>query len=239
MKSAIVTGASSGIGLAITKKLNQMGFQVYGLARDFSKTDYEHDSFYKIACDITNTKQLVEVIKQIKEQAKEIFILINNAGVGYFGPHETLSIKEIETMVATNLQAPLILSNLLLRDLRQSKGYVINISSITAKKSSTFGCAYSATKAGLSHFGISLFEEVRKSGVKVVTIHPDITQTPFYEYLDFKEGDLPESYITVDCVANAVETILSQRGGTVITELTIQPQRHMITKKNKQKKETK
>ncbi|TCS84513.1 SDR family NAD(P)-dependent oxidoreductase [Tepidibacillus fermentans] len=236
MKTAIVTGASSGIGLAIAKKLNRLGFVVYGLARDFSKTDDQHEHFQKIVCDVTDTKQLIEVTKKIKEQEKDIFILVNNAGVGYFGPHETLSPKQIETMIATNLQAPLILSNLLLRELRKSKGYIINISSITAKKSSSFGCAYSATKAGLSHFGISLFDEVRKSGVKIVTIHPDITQTPFYDHLDFQEGDVPESYITPECVANAVETILSQREGTVLTELTIQPQRHMISRKNQIKR---
>ncbi|MFT9486595.1 MAG: SDR family oxidoreductase [Tepidibacillus sp.] len=236
MKSAIVTGASTGIGLAITKKLNQMNVLVYGLARDFSKTDYQHEHFQKIVCDVTNTKQLVEVTKQIKDEENEIYILVNNAGVGYFGPHETLSPKQIETMIATNLQAPLILSNLLLRELRKSKGYIINISSITAKKSSTFGCAYAATKAGLTHFGISLFDEIRKSGVKVVTIHPDMTQTSFYDHLDFQEGDIPESYLTPECVANAVETILSQREGTVLTELTIQPQRHMINRKKQMKK---
>ncbi|GBF10914.1 SDR family oxidoreductase [Tepidibacillus sp. HK-1] len=236
MKSAIVTGASTGIGLAITKKLNQMNVLVYGLARDFSKTDYQHKHFQKIVCDVTNTKQLVEVTKQIKDEENEIYILVNNAGIGYFGPHETLSPKQIETMIATNLKAPLILSNLLLRELRQTKGYMINISSITAKKSSTFGCAYAATKAGLTHFGISLFDEVRKSGVKVVTIHPDMTQTSFYDHLDFQEGDLPESYLTPECVANAVETILSQREGTVLTELTIQPQRHMINRKKQMKK---
>ncbi|MFX0558829.1 SDR family oxidoreductase [Tepidibacillus infernus] len=236
MKSAIVTGASTGIGLAITKKLNQMNVLVYGLARDFSKTDYQHEHFQKIVCDVTNTKQLVEVTKQIKDEENEIYILVNNAGVGYFGPHETLSPKQIETMIATNLQAPLILSNLLLRELRKSKGYIINISSITAKKSSTFGCAYAATKAGLTYFGISLFDEIRKSGVKVVTIHPDMTQTSFYDHLDFQEGDVPESYLTPECVANAVETILSQREGTVLTELTIQPQRHMINRKKQMKK---
>ncbi|KXG42938.1 SDR family oxidoreductase [Tepidibacillus decaturensis] len=236
MKSAIVTGASTGIGLAITKKLNQMNVLVYGLARDFSKTDYQHEHFQKIVCDITNTKQLVEVTKQIKDEENEVYILVNNAGIGYFGPHETLSPKQIETMIATNLKAPLILSNLLLRELRQTKGYMINISSITAKKSSTFGCAYAATKAGLTHFGISLFDEIRKSGVKVVTIHPDMTQTSFYDHLDFQEGDVPESYLTPECVANAVETILSQREGTVLTELTIQPQRHMINRKKQMKK---
>ncbi len=233
MKTAIVTGASSGIGLEIVRKLTtEKGYRVYGLARDFSKTTWQHPEFIAVTCDVTDTHQLTQTIRQIKGNEKEIHILINNAGVGYFGPHETLKPGEIETMVATNLQAPLILTGLLLRELRKTKGYVINISSITAKKSSTHGCAYAATKAGLSHFGTSLFDEVRKNGVKVVTIHPDIVQTPFYDRLDFREGDVEESYITPECVASAIESVLSQREGTVMSEITLRPQRHMIRRKS-------
>ncbi|GIM48108.1 3-oxoacyl-ACP reductase [Collibacillus ludicampi] len=235
MRAAVVTGASSGIGLQIAKKLIALHFKVYGIARDFSKTSFTHEQFVRITCDITNTKQLCKTIEEIKQNNDEIYLLINNAGVGYFGPHEQLKPSQIEAMVATNLQAPLIATQLLLRNIKQSQGYIINISSITAKKSSTHGCAYAATKAGLTHFATSLFDEIRKTGAKVITIHPDMTRTPFYDHLDFREGDLPESYITAECIAEAVETILNQREGTVITEMTIRPQKHMITRKEKKK----
>lgn len=233
MKAAIVTGASSGIGLQISIKLIKSGYKVYGMARDFAKTAYENASFIKVTCDITNTHILTQKIKEIKGMEKEIYLLVNNAGVGYFGPHEQLSSKQIEALVKTNIQAPFILTKLLLRDIKKTKGYIINISSITAKKSSTHGCAYAATKAALSHFGLSLFDEIRKSGAKVVTIHPDMTQTNFYDQLDFDVGELPESYITPQSVADAVETVLSQREGTLLSEITLRPQRHMITKKQK------
>lgn len=231
MQAAIVTGASSGIGLHIAKKLVSLHYKVYGIARDFTKTDFQHPYFIPVTCDVTKTKELCDTIQKIRNQDEEIYILVNNAGVGYFGPHEQLKPDQIETMIATNLQAPLILTQQLLRDIKRSQGFIINISSITAKHSSTHGCAYGASKAGLSHFGTSLFDEIRKTGAKVVTLHPDITQTPFYDHQDFREGDLPESYITADCIANAVETLLKQRQGTVISELTIRPQRHMIVRK--------
>ena len=125
----------------------------------------------------------------------------------------------------------MLFRSLLLREIKKSAGFIINISSITAKKSSTHGCAYAATKAGLSHFATSLFDEVRKSGVKVVTIHPDITKTPFYDDLDFMYGDDAQSYIMPESVAQAVENILKQPEGTVISELTIRPQKHMISRK--------
>lgn len=231
MKCAIVTGASTGIGLEITKILLKNNYKVYGLARDFSKTDLEHINFIKEACDITKTFLLEEKIKHIRSVEKDIFVLVNNAGIGYYGPHEEINTKKLHLMIATNLEAPIILTHLLLRDLKKNLGYIVNISSVTAKKTSPIGCAYSATKAGLSHFSDSLFEETRKAGVKVVTIHPDMTKTNFYENANFREGDLPESYITGECVAKAVEMILNQREGTVLTDITIKPQKHMITKK--------
>lgn len=230
MKAAIITGASSGIGLSITKRLIPMGYKVFGLARDFSSTIYEDVNFIKITCDVTKTSELIKQLDTIKE-TEDIYMLVNNAGVGYFAPHEELNPKKLHAMVATNLEAPLIMTQILLRELKRNKGYIINISSITAKKISTYGCAYAATKAGLTHFSESLFEETRKYGVKVVTIHPDMTKTNFYDELNFREGDSEDSFITPECVADAVETVISLREGTVITDITLRPQKHLITKK--------
>lgn len=231
MKAAVVTGASSGIGLAISVKLVEMGYRVYGFARDFSRVDTADQNFIKIRCDLTDTNQLCRCIEEVKGRKQEIYILVNNAGIGFFGPHEQLKVRQIEQMVATNLQAPLILTNLLLREIKRTSGFIINISSITARKSSTHGCAYASTKAGLSHFALSLFDEVRKTGVKVITIHPDITKSGFYDDLDFIYGEEAESYITPDCIAESVKNILSQRKGTVISEITIRPQKNIITRK--------
>lgn len=231
MKSAVVTGATSGIGAAITNKLIDMGYTVYGIGRNFEKI-VPNDKLKKIVCDLTKIFDIEKIVKEIKKET-EIELLINCAGVGYFGPHEEINVNKIHNMVALNLEAPLVLVQLFLRDLKKSRGTIINISSITAKKSSTYGCAYSATKAGLSHFSKGLFDEVRKSGVKVVAIHPDITKTPFYDHLDFCQGDEENSYITPECVADAVKMALTQREGTVLTDITLQPQRHLISKKNK------
>lgn len=230
MKSAIVTGASSGIGFEISKTLISLGFKVYGIGRDFSKTDIKNNNFSPIVCDVTNTTELCEKIEDIKKK-ETVYVLVNSAGVGYFGPHEELNPKKIHEMVAANLEAPLIITQLLLRDLKKNSGFIINISSITAKKSSTYGCAYGATKAGLTHFSNSLFDEARKYGVKVIAIHPDMTKSNFYRNANFMEGDIPESYIMPEEIAKTVEMILTQREGIVITDITLKPQKHMIKRK--------
>ncbi len=228
MKKVIVTGATSGIGKAITKLLIKHGFYVIGIGRNFSKIDFK-DNFERIECDLTKLNEIEQLSKKIKNRGVEI--LINSAGIGYFGPHEEINTKKLHELISLNLEAPILLSHLLLRELKKRDGIIINISSITAKKSSVFGCAYSATKAGLSHFSRGLFDEVRKTGVKVITIHPDITKTPFYDNLNFCEAEEKLSYLTPETVANAVLYILSQPKEVVITDITLQPQKHMIKRK--------
>lgn len=230
MKAAVVTGASSGIGFEISRVLIQLGYKVYGIGRDFSKVVINEANFIKISCDMTKMHVLIEEIKKIRNK-EDVHIVVNNAGVGYFGPHEELNANKIHEMVTVNLEAPMLITQLMLRNLKKNLGFIINISSIEAKKSSIYGCVYGATKAGITDFSNSLFDEVRKYGVKVIAIHPDMTKTNFYRNANFKEGDIPESHITAKEVANAVKNVITQREGMVITDITIRPQKHLIGKK--------
>lgn len=156
--------------------------------------------------------------------------------MGYFGPHEQVNPDKIHEMVAVNIEAPMIITGLLLRDMKKNGGIIINISSVTAKKSNTYGCAYGATKAALTSFGESLFDEARKYGVKVVNIHPDMTQSQFYRNADFTSCDEPEARLAPEEVAQCVMEVIHMREGAVVTDITIKPQRHGIKRKvNKQK----
>lgn len=169
-KTAIVTGASSGIGHKISKTLCCLGYEVFGIGRSFEASETkncEEDRFYPVVCDILDTNRLADVVKKIAANG-EVSVLVNNAGCAYYGLHEELNPKKIQQMVRTNLEAPMILTQLLLRQLKANKGYVINISSVTAISTNPHGCAYGATKAGLSGFTRSLFEEARKYGVKIL-----------------------------------------------------------------------
>lgn len=231
-KTAIVTGASSGIGYAISKTLSALGYELYGFGRNFKNTDWNTmDNAHPIVCDILDTDRLCAELKQITAQ-NQVHVLVNNAGVGYYGLHEELNPDKIKKLVRTNLEAPMILTQQLLRPLKKTAGYIINISSVTAGQSNPHGCAYGATKAGLASFSHSLFDEARKYGVKVVTISPDMTQTNLYRNADFREGDETESYLLPDDVGKAVEWILSQREGVIVTNITLKPQIHRIKRKH-------
>lgn len=230
-KTAIVTGASSGIGAAISKKLCGLGYEVFGFGRDFDRMEQVgSEAFHPVICDLLDTNALCAQVKQISSEYT-VSVLVNNAGVGYYGLHEELNPSKISRLVRTNLEVPMILTQQLMRHLKKHAGFVINISSVTANGSNPHGCAYGATKAGLASFSRSLFDEVRKYGVKVVTIYPDMTKTDLYRNADFREGEEAESYLLPDEVADAVAFILSQRDGLIVSDITLKPQLHRIRKK--------
>ncbi len=228
-KTALITGSSSGIGEAICHTLLQLGYKVFGLARR-TEQSIQHENFHPIVCDVTDADQLEKSVKELRKD-NDFYLLVHSAGLGRFEPHEELNVDMIKQIIDTNLTAPIILSSLLLRSLKKTKGTIINITSIEALKSSKFSAAYSASKAGLHHFGSSLFEEVRKSGVNVVSIHPDLTQTPFFDELHFEPGDDVTMHLKPKDIAQAVEDILNMREGVSITEVTIRPQHFGIKKK--------
>lgn len=233
MINAIVTGATGGIGAAICHSLLEDGWQVYGIGRDFTKQQFGDDTaFHAVSCDLRRHTDTRRAVESIIKEAGHISLLVNCAGVGYFGPHEQINPDKLHEMVAVNIEAPMILTGMLLRGMKKDGGTIINISSITAKKSNTHGCAYGATKAALTSFGESLFDEARKYGVKVVNIHPDMTASDFYRNADFRECDEEDARLLPEEVADCVMGVLKLREGAVITDLTIKPQRHGIQRKN-------
>lgn len=236
-EAAIVTGASSGIGAAISRRLCGLGYEVFGFARHFeSEAETEvfdgAEQFHPIVCDVLDTEHLCACVKQIASEHL-VRILVNNAGVGYYGLHEELNPAKIKELVRTNLETPMILTQQLLRQFKKNAGIIINISSVTADESNPHGCAYGATKAGLASFSHSLFDETRKYGVKVVTISPDMTRTNLYRNADFQEGEESASYLLPEEIADAVEFVLGQREGLVVSDLKLKPQLHRIRRKQK------
>ncbi len=225
MKSAIVTGSSSGIGKECAKKLLDIGYRVYGISK---KCTLSHADYVHISQDLTDIKALKSLSKLIDNKP---YILINSAGVGHFASHEELSFEQIQEIITLNLTAPMLLCKLFLKDLKQNRGYIFNINSISGIQPALFGATYGASKAGLRHFGTSLFKEARKSGLKVVNINPDITNSNFFDNLHFEPSKDSLTYIEPKDIADIIENILNLREGSVVTDITIEPQKFQISKK--------
>lgn len=218
MKHVLMTGGSSGIGKALRETLLQMGYKVTNISR----RDGE------ILCDLSDTKTLeCEVKKWL--QSNEVDVLINCAGVGVFEPHESLNVSKIKEIIDINLCAPIILSNLCLRSLKKTKGHIFNVTSIEATKHSKFSALYTATKSGLRDFGLCLFEEIRKDEVKVTSLNPDMTKTPFFDSLHFQPSSKSNEHLLPQTLANTMKFILENEA--VITDITIRAPKFGITKK--------
>lgn len=257
-KVALVTGASAGIGRAISARLLALGYEVYGIGRQFpaelpeasvNETDLsagtrpqtplapEADAaaFHPIVCDLMDTKKLQNVVaalqKEWKQEKRTLTLLVNNAGTAYYGLHEELRPEGISEMVRVNLEVPMLLTQQLLRTLKQNHGTIINISSVTAIGSNPHGVAYGATKAGLLSFSRSLFDEARKYGVRVMAILPDMTDTELYRHADFTADPAMDAHLEAEDVADAVEYALTTRAGTCVPEIILRPQLHRIKKK--------
>ena len=224
MKTAIVTGASSGIGKAIAEVLVKNGYEVYGIGRNFT----EDVRFHAIVCDLLDEKQYQAMMLSLP---KEIDVLVNNAGCAYYGMHETISDARIHEMIKLNLEIPERMSQHYIRALRLRQGLMINVASITGTHPSPHAACYASTKAAMISFSNYIFEENRKHGVKVTCLIPDMTETNLYRNADFKADENDGCCLYPMDIANVVEQILSQRNGIVAKEIIIQPQFHRIQKK--------
>ena len=166
----------------------------------------------------------------------KLSILVHSAGVAYYGFHESLNAEKITEMTEVNFTIPLSITQYFLRDLKEEKGHIFFLSSVTALHENGYGAAYGATKAGLLSFARSLFVENRKSGLKVHSILPDMTDSNLYRNADFTVGENAESYLLPSDVASAVEMILRQREGVVLEEVQLRPQLFQITRKAAKKR---
>ena len=230
-KRALVTGASSGIGYAIVKKLLELGYEVVGISRTITNEHINHNNFQALQVDLSDEKALKQLSLELKNE--EYSVVIHCAGFGVFAPHEELSFETITKMSFLNLTAPMILTNTLLRTLKKNDGYLIHINSIEALRASKFAALYSATKAGLKAFGDALFEETRKSNLSITNINPDMTESAFYDALRFDVSDKEDEKLLSEDIADAVQHILTMRKGAVVTNYTIRSLHFGIKKKTK------
>lgn len=173
-KTALVTGASSGIGKAIAQELQAAGFQVYAAARRVERmTDLEQIGIIPIALDLTKEDSIAAYVDTILSKEKSIDVLINNAGYGSYGAIEDVPLEEARRQFDVNLFGMARLIQIVTPSMRENHdGKIVNISSMGGKIWTKFGGWYHATKFAVEGFSDCLRMELKPFGLDVVVVEP-------------------------------------------------------------------
>ena len=155
-KVVLITGASSGLGLATALHLHNKGFHVFGTSRNPKKYT-DPLPFTILALEITDTDSITNCVSKVLKETQRLDILINNAGVGITGPMEEIQADAVAANFATNCFGPLEMAQAVLPQMRHQKsGLIINVTSIAGVMGLPFRGVYSASKSALSIMSESL-----------------------------------------------------------------------------------
>lgn len=202
-KIAVVTGVSKGIGKAVCEQLLANGATVFGLGRN--NNDIPNSNYTFIHCDVRSFDSVQNAFNLIFTKTNQtIDILINNAGLGYFGYLEDMPIEQFHEMQETNLNGIFYCCKMALPKMKEKQiGHIINIASTAALEGMAQVVGYSASKWAVKGFSESLFREVRDFKIKVTCIYPGAIKTDFFRN---SPGVKPHDYMLMpeDVAANLI-----------------------------------
>lgn len=174
-KIAVITGATSGIGLATAKLFTEKGYKVYGIARK----PYTENDFICYSADVTDFPAIENIFKEIYAEEGAIDVLVNNAGIGIAGAMEDASPENVRRIVDVNLTSLCVLCGKVIPYMKKSGGHIVNVSSVGGIMPLPYQATYSATKAGTEVFSRALASEVKPYKIKVTAVLPGDTKTGF------------------------------------------------------------
>ncbi len=231
-RTVLVTGATSGIGRAISQRLCADGHRVVGIGRDFSQQDLGPPAFTAAPCDLSDLDALPGLLAELVRQHPTVDALVLSAGRGLFGGLEEFSPTQIRALIDLNFTSQVLVARACLPTLKQRGwGDLVIIGSEAALAGRRQGSLYCASKFALRGFAQALREDCAKSGVRVSSIHPGMVKTRFFADLDFTPGDAEENHLQPEEVAAAVAFVLAQRPGAVIDEICLSPLTRVVKKR--------
>lgn len=179
MKKIFLTGASSGIGLAIAQALLARGDEVWGTSRNLIRLE-QLQGVHAVRLDLNDPRSIDEAFKCALAEAGAFDVVINNAGNGHFGPGEHLTAQEIEEQFQVLLYAHLHLVRLALAAMRtRGTGLIVNVTSLASRLPVPFMAAYNAAKAAMASFTMTLQLELADKNIRVVDLQPADICTAF------------------------------------------------------------
>jgi NAD(P)-dependent dehydrogenase (short-subunit alcohol dehydrogenase family) len=218
--TALVTGATRGIGRALVKQLTDAGLRVVASGRDQALLDSlaRETGAIVYAADLTHADQVEELYRFARERLGAVEILINNAGANSRkAPLTETTVEEFDLQYALNLRAPYLLAREALKEMQARRhGYIINVISTAAKTFAPTMGIYSAMKYGLHGLSGVMIKEAREHNVKVCSVYPGGTDT------GFRANPRPD-YMRPESVARMILQVLQAPEDIVMHELTFRP----------------
>jgi 3-oxoacyl-[acyl-carrier protein] reductase len=226
-KVAVVTGGTRGIGKAIATRLASLGAAVAICGRDQAILDSAakelrtaRASIHAQQADVTRASDVQALVRDTEATLGAISILVNNAGMGLFGPAHEKTEQEWDTLMNTNLKSLFLVSRAVIPGMIQRKsGDIINISSLAGKNTFAGGGLYCASKWAVQGLSGCMAEDLRGHGIRVSTVCPGSVATGF----SGRGPKDPSKVLTAQDVAHAVAMICTQGPQSFLSEIQLRP----------------
>jgi NAD(P)-dependent dehydrogenase (short-subunit alcohol dehydrogenase family) len=231
-RAAIVTGASSGIGLAIARMLGAEGHGLTVAARRPEKLEQAAEGLSQegydvehVAANLTSEDEIRAVVERHRERFGRLDVLVNNAGVGIGAAVEETETKRLDMQLGVNLRAIVLFYRECAEMLKAAgaehrNALVVNTASIAGKTGQGWLSIYSATKHGVVGFSNSMNKELGPSGVKSCALCPGFVDTPMTDFV--KQEVAPEDMIRPEDIAEVVRSLLRLSPACVVPEVIFQ-----------------
>ena len=228
-KAALVTGGSSGIGLAIARMLGEDGYGVTVSARRPEKLEAAAEDLrsggldvLSVPANMADEENLTALVQAHRERFGRLDVLVNNAGVGIGEAMDALTTKYVDMQLAVNLRAVILMTRECLPMLREAgsehgKALIINTASISGMAGQPWLSVYSATKAAVIGFSQATQKEIAKQGIQVTAFAPAFVDTPMTEFV--KGQVAAEDMIRPEDLAEAVRFLLKTSPACLVPEI--------------------
>jgi NAD(P)-dependent dehydrogenase (short-subunit alcohol dehydrogenase family) len=184
VRSALVTGGSSGIGLAIGRMLREEGFELTLASRTREKVEAAaaEAGAHAVAADIGKEEDCIRVVAEHVERFGGMDVLVNSAGLGILGTVETLQTKHVDLQLGVNLRGLLLVSREAIPHLKRTRGWVVNVASIAGTNPTPGLTVYGATKAAVIALTRSQNAELEDDGVRAIALCPGFVDTAMAQW---------------------------------------------------------
>jgi NAD(P)-dependent dehydrogenase (short-subunit alcohol dehydrogenase family) len=191
-RAALVTGGSSGIGLAIARMLRDEGYALTLVSRRVEKVEAAAEELgaTAVAADVGDADECARLVAEHRKRHGRLDVLVNSAGVGIGGVVEQLPAKHFDLQVGVNLRGLFLVTQAAIPLLRESRGWIVNLASIAGTLPTPGLATYGATKAAVISLTRSLNEELDADGVRAVAICPGFVDTPMAQWSGLEGGEM-------------------------------------------------